>query len=46
MKEHEKARLRELVKCEHSKNGLFCELCKFDTAAFLKKWYKVDTSRL
>ena len=46
MKEHEKARLRELVKCEHSKNGLFCELCRFNPKRFLKKWEKVDTSRL
>ena len=46
MKEHEKARLRELVKCEHNKNGLLCKICRYDPSKFLKKWYKVDTSRL
>ena len=46
MREIEKQHLRELVKCEHSENGLFCEICRFNPTAFLKKWYKLDTSRL
>lgn len=44
MKESEKKYLRDKLKCTHSKNGLFCEYCKFDSELFLMKYKsKFDT---
>ena len=36
--------LRKKCKCPHSKNGLFCKYCRFDSAKFLKRYKsKFDT---
>jgi hypothetical protein len=34
MKEAEKAKIRDLLRCEHSINGLFCNTCRYDASTY------------
>lgn len=46
MRESEKKKLRELIACEHSNNGLLCSVCKYDPRAYLSKGYNFDLVKL
>ena len=34
MKEAEKQKIRDLLKCEHAINGLFCVTCRYDASTY------------
>jgi len=34
MKEAEKQKIRDLLRCEHSINGLFCVTCRYDASTY------------
>ena len=41
MREAEKQKIRDLLKCEHAINGLFCVTCRYDAST-----YKYDTKTM